>query len=370
MKIAIGGVRGIPARYGGFETSADETARRLLQLGHEVTVYCRGEQTEHGLPEYHGIKLVYLRSVPVSSLQTIAHSVAIGLHVAFFERDVDVVHMYNAASALGGLIVRMAGKPLIMTLDGVEWEREKWGMVARLIWRMSTWLAVRVANIAVCDSRTVKLLFERKYGTTLAYIPYGAKRIESTSRDYELLGLKQFQYFIFVGRLVPEKEVTLLLDAYAMLATDMPLVIVGDNENDPEYVAMLRRMAGANVRFLGYRYGKEYESLLSNALAYVTASKLEGTSPSLLAAMGAQVCCLVRSIPENQETGGDGILYFDGTIDDLVEKWRTISEDKEVTNEYALKGYERVTSHYDWDVVTRQYLVAYEDVSCKVACLT
>lgn len=362
MKIAIGGVRGIPARYGGFETSADETARRMMRLGHELTVYCRGEQTEHGQPEYDGIKLVYLRTVSFSSLETIVHSVAVGLHVAFFERDVDVVHMYNAASALGGLVVRMAGKPLIMTLDGVEWERDKWGPLARLIWRMSTWLAVRVANIAVCDSRTVKLLFETKYGNTLAYIPYGAKRIESTTKDYELLGLKEHQYFIFVGRLVPEKGVDLLLDAYARLATDMPLIIVGDNENNPEYVAMLRRKAGANVKFLGYRYGKEYESLLSNALAYVTASKLEGTSPSLLAAMGAHVCCLVRSIPENVETGGDGVLYFDGTIDDLEKKWRVISEDDEVVHEYASKGHKRVTSNYDWNAVTRQYLAAYQEV--------
>jgi glycosyltransferase involved in cell wall biosynthesis len=362
MKIAIGGVRGIPARYGGFETSTEETARRLQQLGHEVTVYCRSRPGSANPPTYGGIKLVYLKAAPVNSLETITHSIAVGLHIAFRGRNVDVVHMYNAASALGGLIVRLAGKPLIMTLDGVEWEREKWGKIARMIWRMSTWLAVRVANLAVCDSQTVRIFFESEYGTKLRYIPYGAKLITRSSNEHESLGLRTGRYFIFVGRLVPEKEVSLLLDAYSRLDTEMPLVIVGDNENDPEYVSMLRRKAGANVKFLGYRYGGEYESLLSHARAYITASKLEGTSPSLLAAMGARVCCLVRSIPENQETGGEGVLYFDGTIDGLAEKWRSIAGDDELLREYATKGYERVTSHYDWGAVTRQYIDAYDEV--------
>ena len=298
-----------------------------------------------------------------SSLETIVHSIAVGLHVAFRKRDVDVVHLYNAASAFGWIIVRLAGKPLIMTLDGVEWEREKWGRLARMVWKISTWLAVRVANTSVCDSRTVKTLFEKKFGVEICYIPYGAKRIGSVSKAYEVFGLEQFRYFIFVGRLVPEKGVDVLLDAYNKLATDMTLVIVGDNENDTEYVAMLRRKAGANVKFLGYRYGEEYESLLTNARAYVTASKLEGTSPSLLAAMGARVCCLVRAIPENMETGGDGILYFDGTTEDLAEKWRMILEDTGTLSMYASKGYERVMGHYDWDAVTKQYIAAYHDIA-------
>jgi glycosyltransferase involved in cell wall biosynthesis len=367
MKIAIAGVRGIPGRYGGFEASAEETARRMQQLGNQVTVYCRTKQGKRGQSEYAGIKLVNLRVVRFSSLETIFHSIAVGLHVAFRGRDVDVVHMYNAASAFGGLIVRIAGKPLIMTLDGVEWEREKWGRIARMVWKISTWLAIRVSNTIVCDSRTVKTLFEKQFHATIQYIPYGAKLIKYISRSYELFGLEQFRYFIFVGRLVPEKGVDILLDAYSMLATDIPLVIVGNNEHDAEYVASLRRKARGDVRFLGYRYGEEYESLLVNARAYITASKLEGTSPSLLAAMGAHVCCLVCAIPENMETGGDDVLYFDGTIRDLADKWRMILEDTKTLNKYALKGYERVTAQYDWDVVTRQYLAAYREIAGNVS---
>ena len=363
MRIAIAGVRGVPGRYSGFETSAEETARRMQHLGHQVTVYCRSRQANGEPAEYAGIKLIHLKVVRFSSLETIIHSITVGLHVALRGRDVDVVHMYNAASAFGGLIVRLAGKPLIMTLDGVEWEREKWGRFARLIWKASTWLAVKISNSVVCDSQTVKNIFEEKYRTTIQYIPYGAKRIENTSDFYTRYGLERSRYFIFVGRLVPEKGVDVLLDAYASAGTALPLIIVGDNDHDAEYVASLRSRARGDVRFLGYRYGEEYESLLVNSRAYISASKLEGTSPSLLAAMGARVCCLVRAIPENKETGADAILYFDGTIADLAEKLRKTAENTDVLNEYASKGYERVTSHYNWDFVTEEYLRAYGGVA-------
>jgi glycosyltransferase involved in cell wall biosynthesis len=286
MKIAIGGIRGLPAHYGGYETAVDETARRMLQLGHHVTVYCRTRKGERGPSEYAGIKLVHLKAFPVNSLETILHSLAVGLHVALHRREIDVVHMYNAASVFGGLFVRMAGKPLILTLDGVDWERDAWGWIARLVLKISYWLAVRVANAVVCDSNVVKVIFDTRFGTNVQVIPYGAKRIENASSDYQRFGLEKYQYFIFIGRLVPEKGVDILLDAYNALSTEMPLVIVGGNELNAEYVAMLHRKAGAKVKFLGYRYGSEYESLLFNARAYVTASKLEGTSPSLLAAMG------------------------------------------------------------------------------------
>jgi glycosyltransferase involved in cell wall biosynthesis len=370
MKIAIGGVRGIPASYGGFETSADETAQRLQQRGHEVKVYCRSRQRGANDTTFGGIKLIHLSAFPVNFLETIVHSISVGLHVAFRERDVDVVHLYNAASAVGGVIVRLAGKPLIMTLDGVEWKREKWNGLARMIWKISTWLAVRVANTVVCDSQTVRSLFEKRYNIAIRHIPYGAKSFDNVSDVYRSFGLENQRYFIFVGRLVPEKSVDVLIDAYNELGTDIPLVIVGDNENDPEYVWMLRNRARANVHFLGYRYGNEYESLLSHARAYITASKLEGTSPSLLAAMGARVCCLVNAIPENKETGSDCVLYFDGSTSDLVAKWRALLKHPETIEQFAAKGNERVRSHYDWDAVTTQYLATYGEITAQGKALT
>ncbi len=155
MKIAIGGIRGLPARYGGFETAAGETATRLKLLGYDVSVYCRGRRSA-GDHECEGVELVYLPAPKSSSLETIGHSIFLALHVIFVNQDVEVVHLYNAASSFGGLLLRLAGKPVVMTLDGVEWNREKWNWFARSVWRMATWLATRVADVSICDSNTVR----------------------------------------------------------------------------------------------------------------------------------------------------------------------------------------------------------------------
>lgn len=166
MRIAIGGIWGVPARYGGFETSAAETATRLRGLGHNVSVYCRGKRSKD-CETFHDVRLVHLRVPQVSSLETIWHSISLALHVIFVGRDVEVVHLYNAASAFGGLFLRAAGKPFVITLDGVEWKREKWNRAARLLRRIATWLATRVADVTVCDSNVVRNYFESKYDTEM-----------------------------------------------------------------------------------------------------------------------------------------------------------------------------------------------------------
>ncbi len=191
------------------------------------------------------------------------------------------------------------------------------------------------------------------------YIPYGAKQIQSYSNLYKEFGLQHQGYFLFVGCFVPEKGVDTLLQAYQLSGCSLPLVIIGDNDKDPGYVAALRHKAAGNVHFLGFRFGPEYESLLAHAKVYVSASKLEGTSPSLLAAMGARVCCLVNGIPENRETGGHSVLYFDGTAADLARKLAHCAARPEEVERYAKAGFDYVCEHYNWDVVTKRYLEAY-----------
>ncbi len=358
MKIVIGGIRGLPAQYGGFETAAGETATRLKRLGHDVSVYCRGKRPA-GDGECDGVKLVYLLAPKSSSLETICHSIFLALHVIFVNQNVEVVHLYNAASSFGGLLLRLAGKPVVMTLDGVEWNREKWNWFARLIWRLATWLSIRVGDVIICDSNTVRSLFERKYGKEILYNPYGAKQIQGAPDLYKKFGLDDQGYFLFVGRLVPEKGVDTLLEAYRLSGSSIPLVIIGGNDKDHSYVAALHRKAVGNVRFLGFRFGPEYESLLAHAKVYVSASKLEGTSPSLLAAMGARVCCLVNGIPENRESGGQSVLYFDGTPADLAQKLARLAAGSEEVEHYAKAGLDYVREHYDWNVVTERYAEAY-----------
>jgi len=331
----------------------------MAALGHKVTVYCRETEKVNTEREYKGVKLIYLPSFHLKSLETISHSLLAGFHAAFLHRGCTVVHMYNAASSFGGLFVKLSGKRLVMTLDGIEWERENWGSLAKFVWKVATWLSVKISDKVICDSRFVGDYFQSLYQVDIRYIPYGAKMIDKAIPLNKSFGLEKGRYLIFIGRFVKEKGVDRLIEAYNHISTDVPLVLIGDNENDPEYVNNLKKRSCSNVLFFGYRYGDEYESLLANAMAYVSASMLEGTSPSLLAAMGAKVCCLVNGIAENRETGAESVLYFDGTVEDLTQKIRCLISDDLLVEEYAKKGYERVRELYNWDVVTSSYVEAY-----------
>ena len=269
--------------------------------------------------------------------------------------------MYNAASSFGGVFVKISGKRLVMTLDGVEWDRDNWGWLAKKVWKMATWLAVKVSDKVICDSKVVSDYFMSLFNAYIEYIPYGAKIPDKSIALDDSLDLQKGQYFVFVGRFVKEKGVDTLIEAYNKLDTDMPLVLVGGNESDPDYVQKLKSVAGDNIRFMGYRYGDDYEALLVNARAYISASMLEGTSPSLLAAMGARVCCLVNGIKENRETGGDSVIYFDGSSEDLMSHLNVLVNNVSMVEKYATKGYERVKSYYDWNVVTNSYLASYSN---------
>jgi glycosyltransferase involved in cell wall biosynthesis len=363
VKIAIAGIRGVPANYGGFETSAHETAVRMAAKGHEVLAYCRTNENPQETV-FHDVRLVKLRAPKVGSLETIVHSLQIAFDVLVHKRDVHVVHLYNAASAFGGLILHLAGVPLVMTLDGVEWRRDKWNWAARRLWFLSTWLATRVADVTVCDSQTVKKYFEERFDAEMDYVPYGAESVPTeTTGELAAFGVSPGGYLLFVGRLVPEKGVDTLLEGYRLSGCTMPLVIVGGNTGDGEYVERLKRIAGPSVHFVGFRYGAEYDVLLRNARMYVSASKLEGTSPSLLAAMGARVCCLVNGIAENRETGGDDVLYFDGSVEDLARQIALALDEPGLIERYAKAGFARVRQSYNWDVVTHRYIEIY----CRAA---
>lgn len=357
MKIAILGTRGIPASYGGFETSAEETAKVYVAKGHEVLVYCRGPRDS--VRNYEGIELVPLPSLGISSLDTIYHTIVSVFHLLLFNRNVECIHLYNAASSLAAMLLILARKNIVITLDGVEWRREKWGAIAKIVWKMVTLLSVKVSKKVVCDSAHVRDYFQEIFNSEICFIPYGANFLSDADDSYTIHGLEEKSYVIFVGRLVKEKGVDTLIRAFSKSSIDVPLVIVGDNESDPEYVEYLKGLAEGDIKFLGFRYGEEYKSLLLNSLVYVSASVLEGTSPSLLGAMGAGICCLVNEIPENRETGGSGVLYHDGSIEGLSKKMNEVVNSREVVDCYGALGKERAGAIYTWSAVSDRYLEMY-----------
>lgn len=358
MRIAILGTRGIPANYSGFETSVEETAWRLVERGHEVIVYCRTNNIDIDGTEYRGVKLIKLPSLKSKHLDTPFHTTLSIFHLLLNKFRPDIIQMYGVGNSLWILPLKIARKPIVAVVDGLDWQRKKWGKFAKLFLRISERFAQWWSDEYVVDSQAVIEHYLSKYTTQPIYIPYGANVPEATLPDtlvYEF-GLKPNEYVLFVGRLVPEKGVHHLISAFEKVNTDKKLVIVGDNIHDKDYVDYLKSSTDPRIHFLGFIYGEAYQQLNRYAYVYVQPSELEGTSPALLGAMGLGNCVLVSDIPENKETIGDaGVTFKKNDPYDLAKKLQELIQTPEKVQIYKRLAPKRVQEHYSWEVVTDKY---------------
>lgn len=360
-KIAVIGIRGIPANYGGLETCAEEICPRWVQEGHDVLVYCRKRRYPERPESYKGVSLRYIGSVPGKSLDTISHTFFCILDLLTRRRDYKRIHLYNTGNAIFTGLLRLMGRHVVLSGDGIEWKRQKWGKLAKRVHKLGEKSAVRFADHIVVDNEEVGAYYKEAHGVSTDLVPYGANEIQPQQELAASLlkrhGLTAGRYFIFVGRIVPEKGVHDLVKVYKALNTDMPLVIIGDDDAGTQYRDDVFANASKKIRFLGFIYNDEYEQLLLNAYMYLSASRLEGTSPSLLAAMGAGICCLVNGIPENNATiKGAFPTYAENDLDDLQRRWQQMIDQPDEAAQYARQGKECVREHYSWDAVASDYL--------------
>jgi len=349
MKIAIVGTRGVPANYGGFETCVDEVSRRLVQMGGDVTVYCRKSNVGSSGGSYEGVKLRRLPSIRKKNLDTITHTFLSIIDA--LPRGFDLFHIYGLGNSIFAPLLRLFRKEVVVSVDGLEWKRKKWGRFARAWFRLSEFVAVKFATVIVADSMVIHAYYRERFGRDSVFIPYGAYTTRRESRDYlKTVGLEGNDYILFVGRLIPEKGVNYLIEAYRGVRTEKALVIVGDDPYNREYVRKLKDMADERVRFLGYVYDESYVELCSHAYLYVQPSELEGTSPALLAGMGFGNCVVVNGIPENLETIGDaGVSYPINDVEALTEILQHLIEHPDEVEAYKKKAVERITNRYNWD---------------------
>jgi glycosyltransferase involved in cell wall biosynthesis len=356
IKIAIIGMRGIPANYGGFETCAEETAVRLVK-DFDVFVFCRKHINQFPGDVYKGVRLIKLPSIRTKSLDTMTHTLLCVLYLTFTP-SIKIVHLYNAANAIFLPWLRLFGKKVYVSVDGLEWRRTKWGRLARTYYKFTaTFLSAKFANKVIADSRVVEKYYWDQFKLKTVYIPYGAN-IDSSLDESVLAkyGLAKRRYLFFVGRLVPEKGVHHLIDAYNQLKTDMPLVIIGDDVAYRDYVAELKAGASANVKFLGYLYGREYQAISAFPYFYVSASQLEGTSPSLVTAMAFGNCVLVNGIEENKETIGEaGLVFAENNWADLQNRMQELIDNPQIVASFREKAAAHARDHYDWDAIARKY---------------
>jgi glycosyltransferase involved in cell wall biosynthesis len=360
MKIAILGTRGIPASYSGFETAVEQLASRLTSRGHEVIVYCRPHVVDRKLREYRGAQLVHLPTIRNKYLDTFVHTFLSALHSARVTRP-DVALFFIAGNSPLCRITRLAGIPTLINVDGLDSDRRKWPAVAKAYLRFAERTAPRWADEAITDSHVVADIFERRYGQRIGVVPYG---VEDPGHDgagaLERLGLKPRQYILFVGRLEPENNPHLLVEAFARIdrqrARGMKLAIVGGAPYADDYIRQVHRSADPRVVFPGYVFGPAYWELQRHAYLFCAPTEVGGTHPVILEAMAAGNCVLVNDHAPNAETVADAGIYFSGRsgLDDLTVQLGRLLDEPRLVADYRARALARARG-YSWDAVAEQY---------------
>jgi glycosyltransferase involved in cell wall biosynthesis len=348
-RFAIVGTRGIPARYGGFETFAEELSARLVERGHQVTVYCR---QRHGEPAYRGVRLRHLPTIRHKYLDTAAHTLLSTLGLA--AERYDAVLYCNAANAVFTWIPRVLGMPVALNVDGLERNRRKWNRLARAWYRLSEWLATWMPNAVVTDAQCIADYYRARYGRASEMIPYGAEVGRAGSASLPELGLEPRRYFLYVSRLEPENNALLVRRAFEQVETPFKLALVGDAPYAGEYIRQVRETRDPRVVMPGAIYGQAYRELGSHCFAYIHATEVGGTHPALLEAMGRGALTLYLDTPENAEAAAGAGIPF--THDSLVRVLRRALEmAEEERDQWRARAMERVRSRYGWDAVTTAY---------------
>lgn len=364
VKIAMVGQKGIPATYGGVERHVEELSKRLVARGHQVTVYCRFHYTPQ-LPEggrYHGIRLLRVPSWNTKHFDTATHVFLATVDALF--RSCDIVHFHALGPSLFSLLPRWRGASTVVTVHGLDWQREKWGRLASWVLQRCEYPAVHFPDRTIVVSRTLQKHFLENYRRDTIYIPNGTHI--PTPRAPTRLGRFQLEpgkYVLFVGRLTPEKGVHYLIEAFQDVETDMKLAIVGGMSFTEGYVSELKKYESERVRLLGYCYGEILEELWSNAYVVVLPSTMEGLSIALLEALSHGRCVLMSDIPENLEVASECALTFRSRdIGDLREKLQGLLRDPEQVRRYEALARERIREHYNWDRVVDGTEAAYRDL--------
>jgi glycosyltransferase involved in cell wall biosynthesis len=355
MKIAIMGIRGIPANYGGFETFAEELAPRLVERGHDVTVYGRSNNVKHPGEYYRGVRLVILPTIAHKYFDTVAHTFLCVLHS--LKERYDAILICNSANSAFAWIPRLGRQKVALNVDGLEWKRQKWNKLGKMYYKFSERIATFTPNEVVTDARDIEKYYLQTYNKHSTFIPYGAPVQRVHTREVlQRLGLSPRKYVLYVSRLEPENNAHLVVRAYEKVKTDLPLVIVGDAPYNADYICELKSTKDSRIIFTGYVFGQGYRELQSHAYFYIQATEVGGTHPALIESMGHGNCVLANDVPEHREVLSDAGWYFTTREpDDLAGKIQLLIDQPQTVERYRALAVRRIEDNYTWDKVTEQY---------------
>lgn len=372
MKIAMIGHKRIPSRVGGVEIVVDELSRRMAAAGHRVEVYNRNTG-QKGPKTYRGVRLIEVPTSRRQSLNALIYSLLATLRALFGRYD--VVHYHAEGPCAMLFLAHFFRIRTVATIHGLDWQRSKWGGFATRYLRFGEKMAAKYADELIVLSEAMQTYFRDTYGREAHLIPNGIDRIVRQEAEIitEKYGLTNGGYLLFLARLTPEKGLDVLLDAYAGLETDKPLVVAGGLTPETEYIREIQQKAAADprVRLVGFVEGRELAELLTNCYVYILPSYLEGMPISLLEAISLGARCVVSDIPENTEVAKGYLHTFEKgsakalqrVVQQLLEREALHDRnfDAAKTPEEVEGQIREIVSRYDWDEVTDRTLRLYAE---------
>lgn len=370
MKIAMIGQKRIPSREGGVEVVVTELSTRLSSMGYYVEAYNRsgyhvsGKEFDDGRGRlYKGIRIITVPTFKNGKLNAIVYTV-LGTFRALFGHY-DVIHYHAEGPCIMLWLPKLFGVRVVATIHGLDWQRAKWGNFASYVLKAGEKVAARCADEVIVLSRNVQDYFKDVYQRETHYIPNGVirpekKEVQEIGKKY---GLKKDGYILFVARLVPDKGLHYLIEAFRKIHTDKKLVIAGGSSHSFEYMEKVKKMAAKDKRILmtDFVQGRVLEELYSNAYIFVLPSDIEGMAISLLEAMSYGNCCLVSDIRENLEVvETKAVTFVKSDAEDLKNKLKELLNNPEIVDKYKNESSSFICEKYNWNDVLEQTLALYQ----------
>lgn len=378
MKIAMIGHKRVPSREGGVEVVVEELSTRLVERGHQVDIYNRkgknvqdknADKENRKLKEYKSARIITIPTINKKGIDALIYSFFASVKASF--KKYDVIHYHAEGSCAMLWIPHLFRKRIVVTIHGLDWKRSKWGGFATKYIKFGEKMAVKYADEIIVLSKGVQQYFKDTYNRDTHFIPNGVNKpvIREAKIIKEKYGLEKDEYLLFLARIVPEKGLHYLIEAYQQIDTDKKLVIAGGASHTNDYLEGIKKMASQDNRILmtGFVQGEELEELFSNCLLYCLPSDVEGMPISLLEAMSYGNCCLVSNIEENIDViKENGICFQKGNCDNLKEKLDALLKDKKEINRYRQSSAEYIFKQFNWDDVIEKTSKLYQRQRKKV----
>lgn len=359
---AFGGFRSIPPKAGaaGSDKIALELYPRIVSRGHSLVAYSRIYPGDNDVlhNQYEGVQIKYFKTVKKAGFDTLVHSAKATFDV-IFRNTADVVHLHSGANSIWAALLRIAGKRVVISQFAMDWKRDKWPWYGKLFYIISNYLTAYFPNAVAFDNIFTKEYFEKKFNKTFEFIPYGSevKTPPDNTAILQKLGIEKGEYFLFVGRFIPDKGLHLLIAAFEKLNTTKKLVLIGGSPNPSEYEAGIKNTKDSRVIFPGYVYGDDTNILITNAYAYIQPSLIEGLSPVILTVMGLGTPLICSDIVENKFIcGNNAVTFKSGDANDLAKQLQFALDDKDILTNNAITGEIDIKTRFNWEKITDQYI--------------